>query len=78
MQELDRITFDPKIMGGRGCLRGMRVTVSLILSLVAAGMKIDEIIDDYPYVEAEDIRQSLRYAAWLAEEAVYPLSPMAT
>lgn len=77
MHELDRITFDPNIMGGRACLRGMRVTVSLILNLVAAGMTVDEIIDDYPYVQPEDIQQSLRYAAWLAEEAVYPLSPVA-
>lgn len=73
MHELDRITFDPNIMGGRACLRGTRVTVSLLLNLVANGMTIDEIIDDYPYVEAEDIRQALRYAAWLAEETVHPL-----
>ncbi len=77
MHELDRITFDPNVMGGRACLRGMRVTVALILNLVANGKTVDEIIDDYPYVEAEDIRQSLRYAAWLAEEAVYPLARVA-
>lgn len=77
MHELDRITFDPQVMGDRACLRGMRVTVSLILNLVAAGMTIDEIIEDYPYVEAEDIRQSLRYAAWLAEESVHPLPRVA-
>ena len=77
MYELDRITFDTNIMGGRACLRGLRVTVSLILNLVANGMTVDEIIDDYPYVEPEDIQQSLRYAAWLAEEAVYPLSRVA-
>ncbi|MFZ1755457.1 MAG: DUF433 domain-containing protein [Caldilineaceae bacterium] len=77
MPELNRITFDTNIMGGRACLRGMRVTVSLILNLVANGLTVAEIIDDYPYLEPEDIQQSLRYAAWLAEEAVYPLSPVA-
>lgn len=77
MPELDRITFDPNIMGGRACLRGMRVTVSLLLNLVANGMTIDDIIDDYPYVEPEDIRQALRYAAWLAEETIHPLSQVA-
>ena len=77
MSELNRITFDTNIMGGRACLRGMRVTVSLILNLVANGLTVDEIIEDYPYLEPEDIQQSLRYAAWLAEEAVYPLPRMA-
>jgi uncharacterized protein (DUF433 family) len=70
MRELDRITFDINIMGGRACIRGMRVTVSLILNFVADGMSMDEIIDAYPYIEEEDIRQALRYAAWLAEETV--------
>lgn len=77
MQELDRITFDPQIMGGRACIRGMRVTVSLILNLVANGQTIEQIIDDYPYLEPEDIHQSLRYAAWLAEESVYPIAARA-
>ena len=77
MSELNRITFDTNIMGGRACLRGMRVTVSLILNLVANGLTVAEIIEDYPYLEPEDIQQSLRYAAWLAEEAVYPLPRMA-
>ena len=58
MTELDRITFDPEIMGGRACVRGMRVTVSLLLNMVASGMSEDEIMDAYPYVEREDIRQS--------------------
>lgn len=69
----DRITFDPNIMGGRACVRGMRITVSLLVSLVANGMNNDEIIEAYPYIEVEDIRQSLRYAAWLAEEGIFPL-----
>ena len=77
MSELNRITFDTNSMGGRACLRGMRVTVSLVLNLIANGLTVDEIIDDYPYLEPEDIQQSLRYAAWLAEEAVYPLPRMA-
>ncbi len=71
--KFDRITFDPKIMGGRACIRGMRVTVSLLVNLVANRMSTEEIINVYPYVEAEDIEQALRYAAWLAEESVHPL-----
>lgn len=70
MHEFDRITFDPQIMGGRAIIRGMRVTVSLILNLVANGMSVDEIQAAYHYVEAEDIRQALQYGAWLAEEQV--------
>ncbi len=68
----DRITFDPNVMGGRACVRGMRVTVSLIVNLVANGNSVDEIIEDYPCLEPEDIRQALQYVAWLAEENVYP------
>ena len=60
---LDRITFDPNIMGGRACILGMRLTVSLIINLVANGMTIEEIIDEYPDLEPEDIQQALRYAA---------------
>ncbi len=73
MRGFDRITFDPKVMGGRACVRGMRVPVSLLIKLVADGMSTEEIIDAYPYLEPEDIRQALSYAAWLAEEGVYPL-----
>ena len=76
MLGFDRITFDPNIMGGRACIRGMRITVSLIVNLVANGMSIDEIIDAYPYLEPEDVWQALRYAAWLAEETVYPVEPI--
>ena len=76
MLGFDRITFDPNIMGGRACIRGMRISVSLILNLVANGMSIDEIIDAYPYLEPEDVWQALRYAAWLAEETVYPVEPI--
>jgi uncharacterized protein (DUF433 family) len=75
MNPLDRITFDPNTMGGEACIRGMRVTVALIVNLVANGMTEADIINAYPYLEPEDIRQALKYAAWLAEEAVYPLQP---
>jgi uncharacterized protein (DUF433 family) len=60
----DRITFDPNVMGGRACIRGMRVTVSLIVNLVTNGMDTEDILAEYPYVEADDIRQALAYAAW--------------
>ena len=73
----DRITFDPNVMGGRACIRGMRVTVSLVLNLVANGMSTDQIIKAYPYLEPGDIRQSLQYAAWLAEETVHAWEPAA-
>ena len=68
IDKFDRITYNPAIMGGRACIRGMRVTVALVLNLVATGMSTQEIIDAYPYLEAEDIQQSLHYAVWLVEE----------
>lgn len=70
---LDRITFNPNMMGGRACIRGMRITVSQVVNLVANSMTIAEIIRDYPYLEEEDIRQALRYAAQLTEEEVHPI-----
>ena len=73
MLGFDRITFDPNVMGGRACVRGMRVTVSLILNLIANGMTAQEIVDEYDYLEPDDIRQALAFAAWLADEAVYTL-----
>ena len=63
MPGLERITFNPDIMGGRACLRGLRVTVALVLNLVANGATTEDILRDYPYLELEDIRQVLRYAA---------------
>jgi uncharacterized protein (DUF433 family) len=66
--ELDRICFDPEVMGGRACVRGTRVTVSTIVGAIAHGAAIDEVLADYPYLEAEDVRQALAYAAWLARE----------
>jgi len=75
MTGFDRITFDPNVMGGRACIRGMRITVSLVVNLVANEMTIDEIIEAYPYLEPDDVKQALQYVAWLAEEAIYPLEP---
>lgn len=70
----DRITFSPLTMGGKPCLRGMRVTVGTIVGLVAAGRTDEEILAAYPYLEREDIREALRYAAWRAEEREIPLA----
>jgi uncharacterized protein (DUF433 family) len=66
----DRITYHPDVMEGRACIRGMRVTVSLIVNLVATGMSTEEIIEAYPDLEPDDVRQALQYAAWLAENPV--------
>jgi len=76
MLGFDRITFDPDVMGGCACVRGMRVTVSLILNLVANDMDTKDILEAYPYLEPDDIRQALQYAAWLAEETVHELDPV--
>lgn len=70
----DRITFDPKTMGGRACIRGMRITVSLIVNLVANGMTTEQILKEYPDLEPEDIKQALQYAALLAREEILPAS----
>jgi uncharacterized protein (DUF433 family) len=78
MDKFDRITFDPNIMGGRACIRGMRITVSLILNLISNGMTAAEIIKEYPYLEVEDIRQCLQYAAWLADETIQVLEMTST
>jgi uncharacterized protein (DUF433 family) len=77
MVGLERITFDPQVMGGRACVRDTRVTVALIVNLTANGMTIHEIIAAYPYLEPDDIREALRYASWLAEETIQPLLPTA-
>jgi uncharacterized protein (DUF433 family) len=66
----DRITFEPAIMGGRACIRGMRMTVSLVVNLVANGMSTEDIVREYPALEAEDIRQALQYASALANEEI--------
>ena len=67
MRDFDRITFRPGVMGGKACIRGMRVTVGMIVGQVGAERSIDQLLADYPYLEREDILQALRYAAWLAE-----------
>jgi uncharacterized protein (DUF433 family) len=78
MQRLDRITADPAILGGKACIRGMRIAVSLVVNLVANGMSFDEIIADYPDLEIEDIRQALQYAAWAADDVIFvPISAAA-
>ena len=63
-----RITRDPTIMGGKACLRGLRVTVGMVVSQIGAGRSIPELLQDYPYLEAEDITQALQYAAWASDE----------
>ena len=74
MESLERITVDPAVMGGRACIRGMRVTVGTVVGLLAAGRSHDEILHAYPYLEPEDISQALAYAAWRLEEREVPLS----
>ena len=71
MPTLDRITFDPQIMGGRACIRGMRIPVSVIVGQIAHGATFDEILADYPDLKPEDIQQALEYAAWLTQEEVH-------
>ncbi len=66
----DRVTFDSKIMGGRACIRGMRIPVSVIVSQIAHGASFDEIIAGHPDLEREDVQQAIEYAAWLAQERV--------
>ena len=73
MLKLDRITSNPNIMTGKACIRGMRITVSIVLNLLASGLSRAEIIDLYPYIENEDIDQCLQYAAYLAEEQLFTI-----
>ena len=68
MPEFDRITQNPAVMGGRACIRAMRVTVAMLVNQIGAGHTIDEILAGYPYLEREDVLQALRYAAWLAQD----------
>lgn len=74
MKHLTRITFDPLIMGGKPCIRGMRVTVGMIVGLVASGYSTEKILESYPYLEQEDIKEALTYAAWRAEEIEIPFA----
>jgi len=75
MKQLARITFDPAIMGGRPCIRGLRVTVGTLVGLVAAGYSHAQILQLYPYLEEGDIWQALEFAAWRVEEPEVPLHP---
>jgi uncharacterized protein (DUF433 family) len=72
MEKLDRITINPEIMGGKPCIRGLRVTVGTIVGLIAAKNTVEQVLKLYPYLEAEDIQQALNYAAWRVEEKELP------
>ena len=74
MQQFDRITRSASVMGGKACVRGIRVTVSNLLAQIAIGRTHAELLSDYPYLQPEDITQVLEYAAWLAEEREFALS----
>ena len=71
---LDRITFDPLVMGGRPCIRGMRITVGVVIQLLAAGETEATILENYPDLEHADILAALAYAAWRTQEADLPLT----
>ena len=75
MKSFSRITLDPKVMGGKPCIRGMRVTVGTVIGLLAAGRTTEEILQAYPYLEEPDIREALAYAAWRVQENEVPLTP---
>jgi uncharacterized protein (DUF433 family) len=68
MSTFTRITQNPAVMGGKACIRGLRVTVSMIVGQIGAGRTVDELLTDYPYLERDDILEALRYAAWRTEE----------
>jgi uncharacterized protein (DUF433 family) len=74
MEKYDRITLDPKVFGGKPCIRGLRFPVSKILDLLASGMAQEEILSDYPYLEKEDIVQAIKYAAWILQEETVEVS----
>lgn len=73
MEPLERITLDPAVMGGKPCIRGLRVTVGTVVGLLAAGRSTAQILADYPYLEEADIGEALTYAAWRVEEVEYPI-----
>lgn len=74
MDRLGRITFNPEVMGGKPCIRGMRVTVGTIVGLIAADKTIEGVLEAYPYLEREDVLEALAYAAWRAEERELPIA----
>lgn len=71
---IDRITHDPAVLGGKPCIRGMRVTVGAIVGLLAAGKTAADVLAAYPYLEADDVKAALAYAAWRSEEIELPLA----
>lgn len=73
MNTLTRITADPEVMGGRPCIRGLRVTVGTVVGLVASDHSREEILRLYPYLEPEDISEALAYAAWRSDEFEVPI-----
>ena len=75
MRDLMRIPFDPNVMGGKPCIRGMRVTVGTIVGLAASGYSSADILHAYPYLEAADVREALTYAAWRVEDMKLPMVP---
>jgi len=74
MEPLKRITFDPRVMGGKPCIRGLRVTVGTIVGLIASGQTTEGVLKLYPYLKRDDIYEALSYAAWRAEEIEIPLA----
>ena len=76
-REFPRITIDPEVMTGKPCIRGMRVTVGMILGNLGAGVSIEELLEAYPYIEREDVLESIRFGAWLASERYVSLEPAA-
>jgi uncharacterized protein (DUF433 family) len=68
MEPLTRITIDPEVMGGKPCIRGIRVTVGTIVGFIATGKTVEDVLAEYPYLEREDVLEALSYAAWRAEE----------
>jgi uncharacterized protein (DUF433 family) len=74
MKSLERITFNPSVMGGKPCIRGLRITVGMVLELIATGYTTDRILLAYPLLESEDIQACLTYAAWRVEEREFSLA----
>jgi uncharacterized protein (DUF433 family) len=74
MSAFSRITHDPEVMGGKPCIRGMRVTVGMIVGQIGTGRSVDSLLADYPYLEREDILEALKYAAWRSQEREVALS----
>ena len=74
MKPLSRITLNPEVMGGKPCIRGLRVTVGMVVGLLASGHSIDDLLKAYPYLEIDDIYEALAYAAWRADEIEVPLA----